>query len=163
MELIISKNINQLRDLEKLLIKLENREFSKTIQILSNASIGQHVRHIIDFYLQLLGSLESGILNYDLRKRDIRLESEKIFAKRVLNEVCAALLVLTSDKKLSLEQNDSSFIMKTSVSRELQYVYEHTTHHMAIIKIGCKTISPQTEIEETFGLADATKAHRISK
>ena len=40
-----------------------------------------HTRHIIEFYQCLIEQASEGQINYDSRKRDVRIESDPAFAK----------------------------------------------------------------------------------
>ena len=76
MERLIQKNIDQLEELKSCVQFLEESEYSNKTDLLSGSCIGQHVRHIIEFYQVLQGSLESGKINYDLRQRNLKIESQ---------------------------------------------------------------------------------------
>jgi len=40
--------------------------------------------------------------------------------------------------------------------RELQYNIEHAVHHLAIIKIGVKTLEDSFKLDDNFGIAAST-------
>ena len=63
----LSESLNQLTD----------DEYIQPSKILFNASIGQHVRHIIELFLCLEKGYESGVVNYEKRKRDYQIETDK--------------------------------------------------------------------------------------
>ncbi len=63
------------------------REYTQPSKILFNASIGQHVRHIIELFLCLEQGYESGVVNYEKRKRDYQIETNKDFAIQLLKEI----------------------------------------------------------------------------
>ena len=54
-------------------------------------------------------------------------------------------------------------IMNTTLERELAYNIEHAIHHMAILKIGVRTIAPGTDIPDGFGIAVSTLRHRMEQ
>ncbi len=56
--------------LSESLHQLTDAEYSQPSNILFNASIGQHVRHIIELFLCLEKGYETGVVNYEKRKRD---------------------------------------------------------------------------------------------
>ena len=43
--------IENLRELKHVLLDLEDDAYATSFDLLSNASIGQHVRHVLEFYL----------------------------------------------------------------------------------------------------------------
>ena len=61
-------------------------EYTKKINLLSNSTIGEHTRHIIEVFEQLLSGYETENINYDNRKRDIRIQQNIDFAtERIAN------------------------------------------------------------------------------
>ena len=56
--------------LSKSLHQLTDREYAQPSNILFNATIGQHVRHIIELFLCLEKGYDEGVVNYEKRKRD---------------------------------------------------------------------------------------------
>ncbi|WP_339837615.1 hypothetical protein [uncultured Flavobacterium sp.] len=51
-----------------LLSNLEKEEYTICHQELSNATIGEHTRHIIEMYQSLLKNYQNGNVNYDKEK-----------------------------------------------------------------------------------------------
>src|SRR5215831_4000666 len=66
--------------LEILVEQLSDEEYSMPIQSLSGATIGQHFRHVIECFEELDKGYFGGNINYDQRKRDHRLETNKRLA-----------------------------------------------------------------------------------
>jgi hypothetical protein len=54
--------ISTLSQLERILSKLSNEEYGRQLEILSNASIGQHTRHIIEFLQVLQNDYATGMI-----------------------------------------------------------------------------------------------------
>ena len=139
-------------------------EYARPCRNLSEATVGQHVRHIIEMFLCLENGYQSGIVNYEKRKRDQQTEIDKNFALFQLQEIHRGLG--KPDKSLILEgvyNDDSSNLMQfpTNYYREIVYNLEHTIHHMALIRIGLREIT-QMELPETYGVASATVKHKRS-
>lgn len=129
---------------------------------LSNASIGQHVRHIIEMFICLEAGYEGGVVNYENRKRDIKIETEKDFAASLLKEIYAGLDKPNKNLVLEATYNEDShelILFDTNYHREIAYNLEHTIHHMALIKVGIKEVSTMP-IPEGFGVASSTLKHR---
>jgi len=129
---------------------------------LSKSSIGQHCRHVIELYIELLNGYETGNINYEKRQRNLVLETQKDQA------IIEIQLILDSiqkpDKNLQLictvdQEKNEHFQLSTNYLRELIYNLEHTVHHMALIRIGIRELT-NLEIPESFGVAAATIQYR---
>jgi len=125
---------------------------------LFNATIGQHVRHIIELFICLEEGYEKGLVNYDKRRRDRRIETEKEFAILLLKQVYNSLIKENKELVLEAEYTDDAeepLQFSTNYYREIAYNLEHTIHHMALIKVGIREVS-DLEIPEGFGVASST-------
>lgn len=139
-------------------------EYARPCKHLSNSTIGQHVRHIIEMFQCLEQGYQSGVINYENRKRDREIETEKASASRLLVNIHNALG--KHDKVLILEgvyNDDSEEMMRfpTNYYREIVYNLEHTIHHMALIRVGIKELI-NVDLPENFGVASATVKHHRS-
>lgn len=143
---------------------LSDQQYTQKIEMMSDFSIGAHVRHVIEFYLELNNGYSSGNVNYDLRKRDHAIESNRGFALLKLQEI---LLTLDkSDRQLQLSgsyslADEDGFSVPSSYYRELIYNLEHTVHHMALIRIGVERVS-SIRLPAHFGLAVSTLKYKQS-
>jgi len=59
-----------LMDLKTCLKDIDVDQYKKPLDILSNSSIGQHNRHVIEFFQCLNNQSHMGIVNYDKRDRN---------------------------------------------------------------------------------------------
>ena len=142
--------------------QLSTSQFTQPISSLSNATIGQHVRHILELFLCLENGYEAGIVNYENRKRDQNIETNKSFALQLMQSIDAGLN--KPDKKLVLEAgyddlSEDVLQIETNYQRELVYNLEHTVHHMALIRVGLLELS-SIELPESFGVASSTIKYR---
>ena len=64
---------NTLNELSDLLSQLSNEDYTAPCFGLSNATIGEHTRHIIEMFQCVENQYEVGVINYDDRKRDYRI------------------------------------------------------------------------------------------
>lgn len=153
---------NVFNQIDNVLHDLSDEEYSTASEILFNATIGQHVRHIIELFIELQKGYETGVVNYEKRKRDYRIETDKYFAAGLLNEIINT--VERKDKSLLLEAGFNSnkeevIRMNTNYYRELAYNIEHTIHHMALIRVGVNELS-SVIVDDNFGIASATIKYR---
>ena len=152
---------NILRQLEAVLNNIKEEDFKKPIPILNNSTIGQHIRHTLEFFTCLMHHCDNGIVNYDKRDHDKLIESDKDLALTVIQDIISFLDKSKVDTELVLEVNYSFSDevltkIKTNLSRELAYNIEHAIHHMAIIKIGLKEIANYIAVPSHFGVAVST-------
>lgn len=137
--------------------QLSNEQYTQHCNRLSNATIGQHVRHIIELFQCLVNNYSDGNVSYDKRKRDTAIENDKAIALRLLDEISAELD--RPDKTMLLEctydEDASPVFINTNYFRELIYNLEHTIHHMALIRVGINEVS-FIDLPETFGVAPST-------
>jgi len=138
--------------------QLSQEQYVQPCQSLLNATIGQHVRHIIELFQCLENGYDEGLVNYEKRKRDALIESSKDFANNLLRDVHQALD--RPNKVLNLEacyEEDSRnpIIIATNFYREIAYNLEHTIHHMALIRIGINEVA-EIKLPAEFGVASST-------
>lgn len=155
--------LNMLAQLEEVLNKLTDTQYVSKVPVLSGSTIGQHTRHIIEFYLELNNGYESGTINYDNRKRDHTIESDRNFSIEKINEI--SVLLSRKDKELSLMVNygisaADEIIVSTNYARELIYNLEHTVHHMALIRVAVSSVSTLL-LPGNFGVAISTLQFRL--
>jgi uncharacterized damage-inducible protein DinB len=150
-----------LLELKELLQKLSEEQYSRPSEILSGASIGQHLRHVLEFYSCLIESLESGIINYDNRKRSKQVETNPSAAITAIDNIISVLDGGLKCVDLTLQGNFGAIggtivSIRSSVYRELAYNLEHSIHHQALIKVGLKEQGIERLIGAGFGVAPAT-------
>jgi uncharacterized damage-inducible protein DinB len=143
--------------------KLSDEEYAQPGKILSGATIGQHVRHIIELFLCLGTGYEEGVVNYEKRKRDYRIETDREFACFLLRKIYRQLD--RPNKKLSLEAEDYNEAVEmvtipSNYYREVAYNLEHTIHHMALIRVGINEVSG-VQLPDEFGVAYSTIKYRM--
>lgn len=144
------------------LSQLTDAEYSKQSTVLFNATIGQHVRHIIELFQCLENGYEPGIVNYEKRKRDYRIETDRNLAHILLKGIFNALS--RPNKEILLEADDYSdtkepVTIPSNYYREMAYNLEHTIHHMALIRVGINEVSSIT-LPDEFGVAYSTLKFR---
>lgn len=159
--MLIDAIIRNLEDLRSLLTHLEDSEYSEPMEVLSGSSIGEHTRHILEFYTCVIFSLDSGVVCYDKRKRDKMIEVNRFFAKAVAEAVASELWGEINDKPMELAANydyypDNGITASTSLYRELAYCLDHSIHHQALIKVAVRNLGRESILNDTFGIAPST-------
>jgi hypothetical protein len=148
---------NLLAHLQYILEELTDQQYVQPIGVLSQATIGQHNRHILEFFIELNQGYDSGIVDYDKRSRNHTIETDRGFAIQTIRVLTEN--IDKADKDLLLNVEYGNHPVFTNYFRELVYNLEHTVHHMALIRIGVNAISDLV-IPEQFGVASSTLKYR---
>jgi uncharacterized damage-inducible protein DinB len=153
--------INILDQLADLVSGIKEHDFTKPSEALSHSTIGQHLRHTLEFFICFEQGFQTGVINYDKRAHDKLIESDKFIAHAMISRIRDFIKTLNEDKALKLEVcydlNKEEFIeIDTTITRELVYNIEHAVHHMAIMKIGIREVSPYIALPKDFGIAAST-------
>lgn len=148
-----------LRELSNLLAQLSKEEYTAPCADLSNASIGAHTRHIIELFQCLETSYETGVVNYDLRQRDYRIQNDTTFAMIAIEALLSEMN--KPNKNLQLQQGVDGELLtiETNYLRELLYNLEHCIHHQALIKVALLQTAT-VEVDANFGVARSTIEYR---
>jgi hypothetical protein len=148
-----------LAELAMVLQELKPQTYAQKCAILSNGSIGQHCRHIIEFFFCLFDGYEEGMISYDKRKRDLILETNSELAVQKIAEIIEILV--KKDKKLISYYliDDEEVLVETSYKRELAFNLEHCIHHQALIRIAIENLS-EISLIENFGVSASTVYYR---
>ena len=138
---------------------LDNYAYTHRHAELSNATIGEHTRHIIEMYQSLLNNYELGNINYDKRERNLMIQTDVIYAISCIKTIISQ--INKPNKELILEQgcNNVIYTIRTNYERELLYNLEHSIHHQALIKVALLKDS-SIKVAENFGVAKSTIEYR---
>ena len=148
--------------LTETLNQLSAGEYVQPSKTLFNASIGQHVRHIIELFLCLEKGCETGVVNYEKRKRDYLIETNKDLAIQLLKDIYHRLERPNTDLVMEAEDYENTegvAAIPSNYYREIAYNLEHTIHHMALIRVGVNEVS-RIELPQEFGVAYSTIKYR---
>jgi hypothetical protein len=159
--------INILDQLGDLVSQIKEGDYSKPIETLSNSTIGQHMRHTLEFFICLEGGFRNGIINYDKRAHDKLIETDKFLGLSTINRIRDFIHKQLEDRSLDLEvgydvSTDEFITIATNYSRELVYNIEHAVHHMALIKIGVREAASYINLPSDFGIAASTIRYKES-
>lgn len=143
---------------------LKDKDYSQPILLLNQATIGQHIRHTLEFFICLVNGYKTGLVCYDRRAHDKRIETQKGVAEDEITRLINFIAGKPENKDMSLQanyslENGKAISVKTNYYRELAYNIEHAVHHMAIIKIGILQAAPYIQLPPHFGVAVSTVRH----
>ena len=142
--------------------QLQPDQYVHSCKNLSGNTIGEHVRHIIEMFQCLDAGYQKGEVDYEKRKRDKQIETDKDFATNLLKEISRqisgenkTLYLLTYYDELQ-EQPEK---ISTNYFREIAYNLEHTIHHMALIRVGLRELG-NLPVDDSYGVASSTLKYR---
>ena len=139
------------------------------------SGIGEHFRHIIEHYQLFIDGMAepseevtnnpSVCVDYDARKRDVRLSSDPNFAMFTIRELQSQIASIPAQDRMidikmrssALEELNSPF-SRSSLNRELQFLQSHTIHHFALIALILRV--QHIEVSPEFGIAPSTLKFR---
>lgn len=142
--------------------QLQPDQYNHSCSNLSGNTIGQHVRHIIEMFQCLDAGYEQGEVDYEKRKRDKQIETDKDFATFILKEISRQ--ISRENKTLYLltyydELQEKPEKISTNYFREIAYNLEHTIHHMALIRVGLRELG-DLSVDDSYGVASSTLKYR---
>jgi hypothetical protein len=154
---------NVLSQLRTLLVQLTDEEFATSLLVFNGSSLGKHSRHVVEFFQCLMKGTTEGVVNYDARTRNLRLEEDVKYSIEVLDKITEYLTKNSFDNiSISLVSefgNEQTIAVPTNFDRELIYLIEHSVHHFALMRIGVQENFSHIDLSEDFGMAYSTIKH----
>lgn len=156
-----------LDQLEALVSQIKAEDYYKPIETLSHSTIGQHMRHTLEFFICLQKGVEQGKINYDKRAHDKLIETDKFLGLAAISRIRDFINRQKEDRTLELEvgydlAKEEFITINTTFTRELVYNIEHAVHHMALIKIGVREGAAYISLPSGFGIAASTIRYKES-
>ncbi len=152
-----------------LLGSLNEEQYARPLPIYNGSSLGQHFRHIFDFYQCLVNDVSRGTIDYARRERDPQIERNPAYAKAAFLKVAERIEAFEELGSLevladfSSDSSDGRPLLKSTVGRELMFAHDHAVHHIAIIKIGFQQAFPEIPIALEVGVAPSTIKYRTGQ
>ncbi len=155
-----------LADGERLIEQMDRQFYGTPRPDLGCDRPGAHIRHHLDHVTLLLDGLQDGLVDYDARARDTRIETDPdqaIAASAALRRRLEALDAAQIDQPLRICQRTTAGgrdrpTATTSLGRELLFLHSHAVHHYALLGILLRAAG--VWIEGDMGVMPATLAHR---
>ena len=160
--MILEANAELLEQAADVLAAMDDATYVRPAALFDGQRIGAHVRHVIEFYERLFRGLPAGFVDYDARRRDTEIESDRIAAIWRLRELACSLRddpSLQADLPLRVS-GEGSINAASSLARELQAVMSHTVHHFALIAVLLRYYG--LPVPADFGVSKATLEYRAS-
>lgn len=144
---------------------IKESDFSRPLDIYNGSTLGKHFRHIYDFFYCIAAHQDKNTVDYAMRDRDPNLECDKYCAIEKFQNLKDEMLRVDETVRISvyadfeMDSGDRPKVSST-LGREIMYAYDHAVHHLAIVKIGIKSIDPSISIHNELGVAASTIRHQ---
>ena len=141
--------------------------YRQRIEEVYDGTLGGHVRHNLDHYLNFLDGFSHGRIDYEARKREQLIESSSAYAIDVIEGIVDRL------EKIAEEEADKTILVKmesdnesvrwaeSSALRELEFLLSHTIHHYALLSVMVRLSG--IDLDPDFGVAPSTLRYRHSQ
>lgn len=146
----------QLESILRMLDHIGQDDFRRPSLMLGGATIAAHVRHVIELLECMIAGYESGRIDYDGRKRDARIEADKLFAAARLSQLIQTAPIENKELEVNYTPDPKCAITSTYY-RELVYNIDHAIHHMALMVVALREMHLNV-VDDTFGKAPSTIA-----
>lgn len=159
---LLAANIAALREGQEVLNLLTNEQYNASCLPAFQSTIGGHYRHLLEHYVCFFKSTSArnGVICYDTRDRDAKVEQDIEYAGAVLEQMLSHLCAFDRRQFTGLQwkmrDQDALEIIHTTLARELLFLQAHTVHHHAIIAAMCRMQG--VSVPEQFGMAISTQA-----
>lgn len=152
--------------IKQLIDRIEPQSYSMPLEVFNGSSLGQHFRHILEFYICLMEGIETGVVDYASRKRNLLFETNPEEASRVFMKVATEVEQIDEFQMVKVRADFSDQpnairpILHSTIGRELMFAYDHAIHHLAMVKIGLAAINPEALMDQNLGVAPSTLKYR---
>ncbi len=147
------------QQISHVLQQLEPHEYRRQLPEFEGSTLGQHFRHILEFFQCLEKGISSGMIDYAARERNLLYEDNPGIALSAFETFAEALpsLGLSENVEVRAEFGGAERpCYPSTVGRELMFVYDHAIHHLAIIKIGLRCHFPEVQSDKDLGVSPST-------
>ena len=167
---LIESSTSLLEEGRRLLEQMSDRQYVSSPAEFPDQRIGSHIRHIVEFYECFLDGRRLAHIDYDARKREATLESDRRATMVRINSLIGRLTGFeapTKDSVLFVRIEDAEaagmgqgFVV-SSVGRELQSLNSHTVHHFGLIAMLARLLG--IPVQAGFGFAPSTLRYKASQ
>jgi uncharacterized damage-inducible protein DinB len=155
-----------LDDLAAVIDSLSDAQFADSAIPGISGSVGGHVRHCLDHVRALERGIEQGLVDYDVRERNNRVESDRLLAwsllvsaRRRVAALPAGVLSRPVVVRTRVHAASAALEVLSTFEREVSFVIAHTIHHCATIAV-LAGVGPG-RLPARFGVAPGTPLESV--
>ena len=148
-----------IRQINHVINQMNPEDYRLVLPEFEGSSLGQHFRHILEFFQCLESGVTGGIVDYASRNRNPVYETKPDIAAAAFEAFDHALSQFDLAQPIQVRAEfgtDDRPCYESTVGRELLFVYDHAIHHLAFINIGLICRFPQIETEQDLGVSPST-------
>lgn len=162
---VLGGQVETVLQAKEFLQRVSTEDYQRIIKPHFASSAGTHMRHILDHYLALKVGLNQGLVNYNMRNRDSKVETCPIAALakwQKIEQWLTQVSQLKADSPLTVKCETSihhthNAQTQSTLARELVFVSSHATHHFSLLAVMNSLLGKKHEIN--FGVAPCTTTH----
>ncbi|MEZ4926191.1 MAG: hypothetical protein R3A50_07940 [Saprospiraceae bacterium] len=150
--------------IDYILSQIETEDYRRQLPEFDGHSIGQHFRHILEFFQCLGNGMGEGVIDYASRERNMLYEDSPSITASAFRDFIQALEKQDIDSAMKVKAEygcDERPDYHSSLSRELLFVYDHAIHHLAIIRIGLTCHFSYVNMHRDLGVSPSTIKSRL--
>lgn len=165
-QLVKDHAIGLLTQCQQIIDLVNELDYTKQMPKYYNASVGSHVRHIVNHYEKVCG--KEDVLKYDIRERNSAIELDKLVASALIKKLSHHIkdMHLNYSHHVTVEfmanEKGETYSIQTNLMRELAFVAHHGIHHMAIIKMMVEQMGYHVN-NKAVGFAPSTLNHNLEQ
>lgn len=153
------------QQIDCLLDSLPAQAYTTRLDVLEGNTLGRHLRHVTEFLECLHDGIPAGRVDYSSRRRNALYEQSPRHMAAAFRRF--AEMLLHTEPQLSLRvraefNTDHRPEYLSTVGRELVFVYDHTVHHLALVRVALRCCYPELQPDADLGVSPSTlKAKQI--
>lgn len=154
------------QQIRHVLEQLDPHEYRRQLPEFDGSTLGQHFRHILEFFQCLEQGVQSGTVDYAARERNLLYEDSPNLTATAFASFADALPSFNACDNIEIRAEFGGRdrpAYTSTVGRELMFVYDHAIHHLAIIKIGLLCHFPHVRADKDLGVSPSTIKAREMK
>jgi len=154
---LIQTNIRWLRQALALLDRVPDHAYAAPPPGFEPHRAGGHLRHILEFYQCFLEGSATLHIDYDARRRDRAIETNRAAAAAAIRSLIRMLETspdLSIDATVWVREEDGDQFLESTLNRELQVLSSHTIHHFALLALTLRLHG--VSMDPDFGMAPST-------
>lgn len=142
----------------KLVTHLDQSRYVQPHPAMLGASIGHHVRAILEFYSCILLTSNENVVCYGECNRNIEMEAEPAAAIAVIHRLLQKLNAIVIDRKVLVQENytqssGGEVYLSSSLFRELAHALDYSVHRQTILKMGLNVLNQPVDRSTGFSVA----------